>query len=142
MCLKNMRILVIEDEALIAMMIEDTLQGVGAEVMGIAATVGDALSLIEEVSAAGGIDAAVLDVNLSGQVAVDVADALAERCIPFLFVTGYGGSYDRGRHIAAPILGKPFDASDLLAALDAATTPGGLARQANGCPVRPDAGLR
>jgi DNA-binding response OmpR family regulator len=142
MCLKSKRILVIEDEALIAMMIEDALQGVGAEVMGIAATVGHALSLVEELSAAGGIDAAVLDVNLSGQLAVDVADALAARCIPFLFVTGYGGSYDRGRHIFAPILGKPFNAADLLAALDAVTAPGGPAWQASGSPVRPDAGLR
>jgi len=117
--LKGLRVLVVEDEALVAMLVEDELRYAGAMVLGPAPSVGDALRLVEAAAADGGISAAVLDINLDGQHVAPLADRLAALGVPFLFATGYGDSRDTGRHGAAPVLEKPFDMERLVAAVAA-----------------------
>jgi hypothetical protein len=67
------------------------------------------LELIDQAAADGGLSAAVLDINLEGEVVSPVADRLAALNVPFVFATGYGEGCNRGLHTAAPILAKPFD---------------------------------
>ena len=117
--LKGLRVLVVEDEALVSMLVEDELRYAGAMVLGPAPSVGDALRLVEAAAADGGISAAVLDINLDGQHVAPLADRLAALGVPFLFATGYGDSRDTGRHGAAPVLEKPFDMERLVAAVAA-----------------------
>jgi CheY-like chemotaxis protein len=112
------RILVVEDEALASMLIEDELRDAGAEVLGPAQSVGDALRLVEAAAANGGINAAVLDINLQGDVVGTVADRLAALGVPFLFATGYQEGCDTGGHGTAPILHKPFGPERLIAAVE------------------------
>lgn len=102
-------ILVVEDEALIVMLIEDTLHEHGYRPVGPAGRVGEALRLIEETSP----DAAVLDINLDGEEVFPVVERLAARGIPFLFLTGYGRAGLQGRWSEAPVLQKPFLPADL-----------------------------
>lgn len=107
------RILVVEDEALIAFDTEDMLINAGYRVVGPAARVSDALSLLTEP-----IDAAILDINVAGTLVWPVADALADRDIPYVFVTGFSNGMDvPERHRNVPRLGKPLQASKVLAAL-------------------------
>lgn len=119
--LNGLRILLVEDEAMIAMLVEDMLLDSGATVVGPASGVRAALDAI----AANEIDGALLDVNLGGEQSFEVADALASKSIPFVFVTGYGGAGVRDRYPNAPTLQKPFVTSDLERAL---STLGGTAR--------------
>lgn len=111
--LKGLRILLVEDEAMIAMLVEDMLIDSGASVVGPAAGVSTALAAIDTEA----IDGALLDVNLGGEQSFEVADALAARSIPFVFVTGYGGGAVRDRYPNAATLQKPFVTSDLERAL-------------------------
>lgn len=124
--LTGKRILVVEDEVLISMLVEDELRDAGAEVVGPAASVDDALRLVEACAADGGISAAVLDVNLDGRHVAPVADRLAALGVPFLFATGYGETCDKGRHGTAPMMEKPFG-TDLLVAAVAALASAGAA---------------
>jgi DNA-binding response OmpR family regulator len=117
--LTGKRVLVVEDEALVSMLVEDELRDAGAEVMGPAPTVDRALQLIEAAAPDGGISAAVLDINLDGQHVEAVADRLAALGVPFLFATGYGQGCDTCGHGAAPILSKPFAPERLVAAVEA-----------------------
>ncbi|PZQ13717.1 MAG: hypothetical protein DI565_14375 [Ancylobacter novellus] len=123
--MKGLRILLVEDEAMIAMLVEDMLLDSGASVIGPAGGVQDALDAISSNDA---IDGALLDVNLGGEQSFEVADALAGRGIPFIFVTGYGGAGVRDRYPDAPTLQKPFVTSDLQRALatlaESARSPG------------------
>jgi len=107
--LHGKRVLVVEDEALISMLLEDELLEAGAEVVGPACSVKEALELIDQATTDGGLSAAVLDINLEGETVSPVADHLAALSVPFVFATGYGEGYNRGLHAAAPILAKPFD---------------------------------
>ena len=107
------RILVIEDEALVAMLVEDTLLDAGYEVIGPARSVNEAMALL----AAERPSAVVLDLNLGGENSLSVADTLAARGIPFLVATGYGAAGLPASHREAPILPKPYDPEDLTAAL-------------------------
>lgn len=118
------RILVVEDEALVAMLVEDQLLGAGATVLGPAASLAAAMALLDRVTAAEGCDAAVLDVNLLGESVLPLADALARRGIPFLFMTGYGDTDGLGPYARLPVLAKPFDPPELIMVL------AGLLRQA------------
>jgi CheY-like chemotaxis protein len=83
--LTGKRVLVVEDDSILAINLADELAAEGAQVLGPAASVTDALGVI----ASADLDGAVLDVNLGGKAAFPVADALADRHIPFIFVTGY-----------------------------------------------------
>ena len=117
--LTGKRVLVVEDEAPVSMLVEDELRAAGAEVVGPAPSVDDALRLVEAAAADGGLSAAVLDINLAGQHVTPVADRLAALGVSFLFATGYGENRDAGGHDAAPVVGKPFDRERLVAAVAA-----------------------
>ncbi|WP_236034080.1 response regulator [Belnapia mucosa] len=117
--LRDRRILIVEDEALVTMLLEDELSDAGAEVVGSARTVSEALQIIERVAQDGGLDAAVLDINLAGEAVTPVANQLAALGVPFLFATGYGTDCDTGGHAAAPVLHKPFATERLVAAVEA-----------------------
>jgi CheY-like chemotaxis protein len=104
--LTGRRILIVEDEVLIAMLLEDLLQDLGSEVVGPASNVSDAL----ELTAREKPDAAVLDVNLGSERVYPVADALKQFGIPFVFATGYGQEGLDGAYIGHPTIKKPFDA--------------------------------
>ena len=107
-----MRVLIVEDEGLIALLLEDMLIELGCEAA-IAGSVAEALRWIE---AQGVPDAALLDVNLSGESVLPVAEALAERGARFAFATGYGEGPDT-RFADAPLLTKPIRLSRLKAVL-------------------------
>src|SRR4029078_2691283 len=81
----GLRVLVVEDEMIVAWVLEDMLADLGCAVIGPAARVKQALAMID----AEAVDAALLDVNLNGQKSYPVADALAARGVPFIFATGY-----------------------------------------------------
>ena len=99
------RILIVEDEPLIAMMLEDFLDVLGKELAGTADSVASALPLVQ----AGGIDAAILDVNLrGGEKSWPIADALAAAGVPFLLATGGGDDAVVEAHRGRPVLPKPF----------------------------------
>jgi CheY-like chemotaxis protein len=109
------RILVVEDEAIVAAMLEDMLIDLGASVVGPALTIAKAWSLL----ASEEIDAAVLDVNVRGERIDAVADALRARGLPIVFATGYGeAAADTARQ--APIIDKPYTQAKLGDALVAA----------------------
>jgi CheY-like chemotaxis protein len=108
------RVLIVEDDAIISMLLEDMLADFGCEVVGTARRVEEALGVIGATTA---IDAAVLDVNLHGTRSDLVADALAACGIPFVFLTGYGGNGIIDAHRDRPVLQKPFTQQDLVAAL-------------------------
>lgn len=116
--LRGRTILVVEDEQLVAMLIEDALLDAGATVIGPAATVAEALDLL------GGTlpDAAVMDMNLCGESAAPVADRLAALAVPFLIATGYGAAGLPPGHEAVPVLAKPFEPDDLIRQLAEITT--------------------
>ena len=103
------RVLVVEDEMLVCMMIEDMLADLGCESVTTAATVDQALAAID----AHTFDAAMLDMNLNGNKSYPVADALKVRGVPFFFATGYGG-YDMSEvYRDRSVVMKPFGEEDL-----------------------------
>jgi CheY-like chemotaxis protein len=110
-----MRILIVEDEMLVAMNIEDMLEELGHEVVGIAGRLGTALALARDEA----FDVAMLDVNLAGDRSFPVADLLIARGIPFLFATGYGLDGIDEKYRDRPVLQKPFRAAELAAAVAA-----------------------
>jgi CheY-like chemotaxis protein len=115
--LKGRRVLVVEDEMMIAMLVEDMLSELGCAVVGPAHALDAALSLARSEH---GIDAALLDVNLAGQPVFAVADALRAKGVPAIFSTGYGEAGLREIDRGAPVLQKPFRAGDLARALNQA----------------------
>ena len=109
------RILIVEDEPLISMMLEDFLETMNREVAGTADAVAPALELL----AGGGIDAAILDVNLrAGETSWPIADTLAEAGIPFVIATGGSGDSIAEAHRDRPVLSKPFTLNGVEKALD------------------------
>jgi len=114
--LKAARILVVEDEMLVAALLEDRLEALGCHVVGPAAGVAEALQLL----GAEQVDAAVLDVNLGGEMVFPVADALVERGIPFIFATAYGAAGVADRHSRRTVLDKPYQDRALEHALQSA----------------------
>ncbi|WP_233741630.1 response regulator [Agrobacterium vitis] len=113
--LNGLRVLVVEDEALVAMMVEDFLADLGCMVVDVAANVPAALCVANDHDVA--LDGAVLDVNLGGEKVFPVADALQMRGIPFIFATGYGAAGIDERFSKAQVLSKPYDVRALQAAL-------------------------
>jgi CheY-like chemotaxis protein len=104
------RILVVEDEFLIALDISDALEQGGLVVIGPLASVRDALAALERER----VDGALLDANLGGEPVGRLADALFARRVPFAFVSGYGREQLPPQHQRVPLVGKPFTAEDLL----------------------------
>ena len=103
--LRDRRILVVEDEYLIAMSLQDALETAGSIVVGPAPSVDKALQTIDSESH---IDAAVLDVNLGGALAYPVADLLVARNIPFVFTSGYEDNALRSRYSGVKNCPKPY----------------------------------
>ena len=108
--LTGQRVLVVEDEMMVLMIIEDMLADLGCESVTAAATVNEALALIDSQ----GFDAAMLDVNLNGAKSYPVADALAARAVPFTFSTGYSDHGTSNGYADRPVLNKPFQQGKLV----------------------------
>jgi CheY-like chemotaxis protein len=107
------RVLVVEDEYLVALLVEDMLGSLGFEVREIASNLGAAT----EAANRGDFDVAILDVNLNGSLSNPVAEILIERNIPFIFATGYGRQGPHEKFSTTPALQKPFEQADLARAL-------------------------
>jgi CheY-like chemotaxis protein len=103
--LRDRRILVVEDEYLIAMNLQDGLENAGSVVLGPVPSVEKAIKKIESEPH---IDAAVLDVNLGGALAYPVADMLVARKIPFIFTSGYEDNVLRSRYSGVKNCLKPY----------------------------------
>jgi DNA-binding response OmpR family regulator len=109
------RVLVVEDELLIAECLLGNLQDYGVDVLGPLGTVRDVLKLLAENDSP--IDLTLLDVNLRGEPAFPVAEALRARRIPFVFMTGYSESAMPPRYRDVPRLEKPVATEDILRVL-------------------------
>lgn len=107
--LAGTRVLVVEDEGAIALLIEEMLEEFGCEVVASVARLATAC----EIAGAVQVDLAILDVNLAGERVFPVADILRGRQIPFLFSTGYGASGLPAEYAGCPVLHKPFSESEL-----------------------------
>src|ERR1700688_2424193 len=98
------RVLVVEDEMMVAWLLEDLLAELGYAIVGPAASINQALAMIETEA----IDVPVLDVNLNGEMSYPIADTLVSRGVPFVFVTGYNKDRMLDGYRFFPILQKPF----------------------------------
>ena len=108
--LRDLRVLVVEDESIVRMLIEDMLGDMGCDVVGVAWTLNDAMEKAKSLE----FDVAILDVNLNNSDTGPVAQIVRARGIPFVFATGYGpAGIPKPFHDDVPILGKPFQQSDL-----------------------------
>jgi CheY-like chemotaxis protein len=107
--LVGLRVLVVEDEMMVSMLIEDMLEDLGCKVVGPASRLDEAIELAK----AAEIDCAVLDVNLGGQPIFPLADVLRVNRVPFAFATGYGDAGLREADRGSPVLQKPFREGDL-----------------------------
>jgi CheY-like chemotaxis protein len=112
--LAGKRVLLVEDEPTVAMMVEDMLADLGCEPVGPALRIEEALRLARTAP----FDLAVLDVNMSGRGSGDVADEIAARGIPFLFATGYGRTGLPERWASAIVLQKPYTEAELAEAME------------------------
>jgi len=112
--LAGKRVIIIEDEPLVAMDLESCLTAAGCDVVGSAGTVRDAKNLCAEAVC----DAALIDVNLAGQPVDELAATLTKRNIPFAFVTGYGREALPQGFRDTLVVGKPFDETALIATVE------------------------
>ena len=103
------RVLVVEDEMLIGMLLEDMLSDLGHSVAAIVPRLKDALAAVDRES----YDLAILDVHLHGESAFPVAEALIAKGVPFVFATGYGERGLPEAYRGRPVLQKPFAKGDL-----------------------------
>jgi CheY-like chemotaxis protein len=103
------RVLVIEDEVIVGMLLEDMLDELGCEVAAVSTHIEEALQLARTLD----IDLAILDVNLGGKQSFPVADVLKNRGVPFMFATGYGAQILKPPYSGTPTLQKPFQFDDL-----------------------------
>jgi len=114
--LRNLRVLVVEDEPLIVMLIEDALAELDCTVAAVACTVAEGL----EKAGTHDFDAAIVDVNLGGASAIPIAELLVRRAIPFVFSTGYGDGGELDSFRGVPVLSKPFKMEEIGRFLEAA----------------------
>jgi CheY-like chemotaxis protein len=101
------RILIVEDEIIVAMFLEDLLGDFGYEVAGVVSHLDDAMAH------APNYDLALLDANINGRSVFDFADVLAARNTPFIFATGYGARGIPDRYAGRPVVQKPFQPEEL-----------------------------
>ncbi|MFZ5729588.1 MAG: HWE histidine kinase domain-containing protein [Pseudomonadota bacterium] len=118
--LTGKRILIVEDAVLLAMELETGLSEAGAQVLGPAYELEEALALLDQP-----VDAAVLDANLNGLSVGPVAEILAGRGVPFVFATGYGEAGGVPNGFDAPIIRKPYDVTQVTAAVSDLLRPAG-----------------
>jgi CheY-like chemotaxis protein len=114
-CASKPRLLIVEDEMLLAMTLEEYLRGEGYDTV-CAARLGQAMRLAQAEDAS--FDAAILDVNLGGEKVFPLATVLAERGVPFVFASAYGGRGTPEEFASRPVLGKPYLAADMVRVLD------------------------
>ncbi len=114
--LAGKRILVVEDEMLVAVNLQETLTDLGAVVVGPAMQIEEAMDL----AASEEFDIAILDVNLNGTRSYAVAELLQQRNLPFIFATGYGHVLGAESFRSVPTLAKPYRTQELCDALSAA----------------------
>lgn len=107
------RVLVVEDEALMAMLLEDMLQELGYEVAASTGQLDHALQLARTTA----FDLALLDINLNGERSFPVADVVRRRGLPVVFATGYGKGILVPPHLGTPLLQKPFSLEELRSTL-------------------------
>jgi CheY-like chemotaxis protein len=105
----GLKILLVEDESLVAMMVEDALESLDCHVVGLASRLRKAKALAER----DGFDVAILDINIDGEPIYPVAEVLARRAIPFVFLTGYGAGGVAAAFRDRPTLQKPFHVEEL-----------------------------
>jgi CheY-like chemotaxis protein len=110
---EGLRILLIEDEPIVAVLAEDLLDAIGCTVVTTAGSVADAEAAIASHS----FDIAMVDINLGGEDGLIAADALKARQIPYLVTTGYDTRDSAHAHASAPVLTKHYSLADLEAAL-------------------------
>jgi CheY-like chemotaxis protein len=115
----GLKILVIEDEVILFLLIEDMLNELGVAEAWHAVSIRDALAILDGRRP----DAVVLDVNLAGEMAYSIANRLHETSIPFVFVTGYGRGGIPQEWAAHPVIEKPFELQTLAAALGSVLGP-------------------
>jgi CheY-like chemotaxis protein len=108
----GLRVLVVEDEPVVAMCLEDILEELGCVTIGPASRLCEGLALAEQ----GGLDAAILDINLGGERSTAIARALQARRIPFAFASGYGAAPE-GFGEAIPLIEKPYREAEIATAL-------------------------
>jgi CheY-like chemotaxis protein len=114
----HLRILIVEDEMTIAMLIEDMLTDLGHEVAALAMRLPQALKLAATTPF---LDFAILDVNLDGRMSFPVADILGARGVPFIFASGYGSAgLNENYRGSAAVVRKPFRLRDLKLAIERA----------------------
>jgi CheY-like chemotaxis protein len=102
-------VLIIEDESMVAMLIEDMFGDLGWEIAGIASRLDEAMDKVSSLS----FDLAILDVNLNGDQTYPLAERLRRKGTPFIFATGYGTISLPGSMQGVPVLAKPFCQNDL-----------------------------
>ena len=120
--LKGLRLLLVEDETMVAMMVEDMLSELGCVVVEVAGSVSAGLAAASR--EAEPIDGAVLDVNLGSETVYPVAEALKARGVPFVFSTGYSTAGIADRFAGVSIIAKPYELRALERHLVAALRPG------------------
>jgi CheY-like chemotaxis protein len=113
MSIEGARVLLVEDEAIIAMTAEDMLEELGCVTVATAANLQEAMSCAERDD----FDVALLDINLNGQQSLPVAARLREAGRPFVFTTGYGAAGLGADFADAPLVTKPYQIGDLKAAI-------------------------
>ncbi len=114
--IEDLHILVVEDEAIIAMLIEDTLLDIGCKSVEVASSIEKALEALKAKKP----DFAILDLNLHGSRSYPIADSLQRAGRPFVFLSGYGAKGLDGNYQDADVLQKPFQQIDLEKALQRA----------------------
>jgi DNA-binding response OmpR family regulator len=114
-----MKVMIAEDEFLVALMLEQDLRDNGYDVVGPFTNIDAA----RQAAGQEAFDVAVLDINMAGQMAFPVADELKRRGLPYLFLSGYGRAKLPEEHQAASCLPKPYELTTLLRELRRATTP-------------------
>jgi PAS domain S-box-containing protein len=107
------RIMIVEDEALVAMALRESLDQMGFSVLGPFSRISEAMAALRSNQ----VDAAVLDVNLGGELVYPLADVLTAGRVPFIFVTGYGSEEVDRRFAGVPVLQKPIQGEALRATL-------------------------
>lgn len=119
--LSGRNVFVVEDEYVLALDLQHSLEMLGANVLGPAGSVTDALNVLKTLS---DLDAAVLDLSLRGEKSFAVADELRALGVPFVFATGYDGKLVPERFAGVPVCQKPVSAASLAAAVAQILKPG------------------
>lgn len=114
--MNGLRVLLVEDEAIIAMTAEDMLEELGCQVAATASTLAEAIAAVE----AGGFDIVLLDINLNGAESLPLAARLKALGRPFIFTTGYGSAGCGNGYDDVPLVTKPYQMGDLGAAIEKA----------------------